>query len=241
MRRPRGLTLMELMVALIAGAVVTALVVSMVAGGLAMTRRFIGEETVFRRAYVITARLAGLVHEADLNLATYDNDLLSIPSARDISDQFITNNTTGDPVWQGSWLAYAQGRQFRLRRLTPKETGTLPAAASLLRPLAQDQGEVLANDLQNLHFAMETVDAIYDPVAPNQRPPLTHPVAAVVHLSFSLSFINRRGGLSQFDFTDRLEGWNSFSPEDPAILPTPTTTPTPPYKMPSVPYDWQDN
>ncbi|MBS2037549.1 prepilin-type N-terminal cleavage/methylation domain-containing protein [bacterium] len=241
MKRRRGLSLIELVVALMVGAVVTTLVVSMVAGGLAMTRRFLGEETVFRRAHVIVARLANLIHEADLNQATADQDMLAFPRARDGSDKFVTNATTGDPVWQGSWLVYRQSNQLRLLSLAPEQTGKLPAGANLLRPLANGDGEVLAKDLQSLQFNIETVDCIYDPVVPHQRPPSTHAVPAIVHLSFSLQFRNQRGGFSTFDFTDRLEGWNSFGPQAPDILPTPTTTPTPPFEMPNTANDWKDN
>lgn len=237
----RGLTLVELMVAMGAASIVTLLIVSLTAGGLATSRRFLGEEAVFQQAHVVADKLAPLIHETDLSLATYSPDWLAFPTARDAdSDRFVTDETTGQPKWSGIWLVYHQSGQKNLRLRRVGLSGKLPIGESSISALCDGSGDILTSSLSSFQLGIETVEVLNDPVAGDKVLPATSLVPGIVRLNYTLEYRDRRGKAQLHPFSDRLEGWNSFAAEAPQILPIPTTTPTPPNEMPIVPMDWKN-
>ena len=65
-------------------------------------------------------------------------------------------------------------------------------------------------------------------------------VPAVLHLNFSLEYRDRRGHRRDFDYADRLQGWNSYERNLSPVLPIPTATPSPPNHIEHVPEDWNN-
>lgn len=208
-------------------AFVSLIMVSMFMGGTALSRRFIGEETVFRRAHVVANRLTTIIHEADLTQASYGPDWLAVPGARG-DGTFKTDPKTGQPQWNQLWLLYSNGSELRLAQQ--------PWPGN---PKSREGGTLLTGDLAGLNVTMEQVTVLNDPIASNSTVPTTSDVTALVHLDFSLYFVDRQGVQRRYRYQDRIEGWNSYARSAPPVPPLPSGTPTPENSMPLVPKDWK--
>lgn len=231
--RQRGVTLVELLVAMALSLVVTLVLFSMMAGGLRLSSRFLGEESVIQQAETFAARLSGVVHETDLSLATYGPDFLAVPGARAGDGRFATDPKTGQPQWNQLLVVYAEQSKVHLRSLEP--VGQVPRPLDQVQALRDGSGELLTDDLDELKLSLEQILVHNDPIAGS---PDTQMVPGVLLVSFRLRYVDRQGRTRRFQFSDRLQGWNSFARTAPAILPAPTETPRPFPKLPRQPSDW---
>ncbi|HXE71339.1 MAG TPA: prepilin-type N-terminal cleavage/methylation domain-containing protein [Candidatus Nitrosotenuis sp.] len=270
MRRRRGYTLAELVVAMFIAAFVSTMVYAMFTSSLNTSQVLQGEEDVMTRVNVIYGHFSSEVEETDLARATLVGTVpggfppdpgrqttlcaLAFPTARDLTTgEFVTDPDRGTPVWQALRIYYLQAGSTDLRALTVPLSrlggATLPLPPDRVRDLCQG-GEVVAWDATSVNFAIEPVEVVNYPVvggstgpSPTPSPSPWQPTSQVpgrLHLYLTLAFHDRQGRLSAYPYEAGFLAANSFYADFPPIYPSPTTTPSPPAQAPQVPKDWSD-
>lgn len=252
--RRRGVSLIELVVAMFIGSFVSLIVYTMFSTSMNLSWLLRGEEDATRRLELVHLHLQREINETDLASATLVGTgpagmrtvapttlvALAYPLARDPqSHAFLTDPTTGEPVWKVVRLYWQRPGENVLRMATVPLAGALPLPASEVERLcAATPGEVLADDVTSLNFAVEGVDVVNPPIASGGNWTPTSQKPGLLHAWIALEYTDRRGrkGLYSMDVTFLAR--NSFYTGWPKVYPTPTTTPTPPAQEPVVPNDW---
>lgn len=255
----RGLSLIELVVAMFIASFVSTIVYSMFTTSIALSDTLQGEETVLRRQEVIANELEGRLKETDLNRAVvvggqgaqYPNPknklatdcALAYPSAR-LNGVFQTDAVKGTPVWQSLDIVYQKAgtQELRLKNVSLAQLGNPDlenptVLEGIVRvQLASGGGELLAKDMAAVNFNIENVTIVPYPIESDDPQPTDVP--GIVHMYAYLFFKDRRGQESIMPSEEQFTTWNSFYSKFPTIYPEPTTTPTPPDSPPIVPEDY---
>jgi len=143
-RHLTGQTLVELMIAMALGLIITAAVYSMFMGVTKVSTSLIGEKDVTKRSRIIIAKLTNDVSEADLNKSTIINFsgkyhynvgqkqlvAIALPRAYGVPDPkdptsalFQTNPETGLPTWKSLHIYYIlpETSDLRLKEIYPTD------------------------------------------------------------------------------------------------------------------------
>lgn len=258
----RGLTLVELMVAMALGLIIMAAVYSMYMGVLKVAAILEGEKSLARRARVIVRFFYQDIVETDLNKSTlinidgktdyeYKQDKLvaiAMPRAYGKDDTlFQTEATNGLPIWKSLRVYYILPHTTDLRMkevyFQNPDDLKLPISEKQLEEYCDGRNDTaLAENVAFLNllpvYVMLDGEPVYIDIEVNGKKVKKKKIGSM-QIFANPFFYNRNNTKSYYKFTRTIYSRNSYY-EDPGPPHTPYPTPTPPSTEPIVPSDWND-
>ena len=248
-RKKSGLSLLELLVAMAIGMIITTAVYTVFIGSQRISQMVIGEKKTINSLRVIKYLIGKDIGESDLNKAVIINNdspgfkdkqdklvAIALPEAKGPDDnQFQTKAKNGMPVWKRLNIYYVLAGTTILRKKT-----VFPNKGNEINfPIGQDQVKSYCNGEDDKivtdDLAYFNPQAIFKTTGDGKKKSIGR-----MDLYLNLVRRNRRGkdifSRVKFSLTSR----NSFY-EKPGPLHTPIPTPSPPDDAPITPSDWPDS
>lgn len=218
----KGFSLLEVLVALAVGSLVTSVMLVTLSGGLNVASHLWGEQEVLLRAELLSARMQPDFCEADLAKARLIKDAILVPVALDQGGHFQTD-AAGRPLWSGCQLYYEVGGQACSRRVASNVTDEEIAR------LTTTPSAVLADRVRALHFRIFEV-ARTDPIRGR-----VVQIPALVEAAAMLQYRDRRGRLIERMWSRQFLARNSLAALHHEVFPEPDDPPAPVLNLPDIP------
>jgi len=244
-----GLSLLELLIAMVLGMIITTAVYVLYVGSLRISEIVIDEKKEINNLRVIKYLLGKDVKETDLNKAVIINKddpgfrdnqdelvAMALPEAKGPDDtQFQTREKDGMPVWKRLNIYYVLPGTTELRKKT-----VYPNKGNEINfPIQPDQVRSYCDGRDDKIISYDVV--YFNPQALFKiNKDKTKQSLGRMDLYLNLFHKNRKGtrDFSRVQFT--LISRNSFY-EKPGPLHSPIPTPSPPGDAPTTPSDWPDS
>lgn len=240
----RGLTLVELIIAMALSMIVTGAVVSMYVLVLNIRTRLAGEKEVVQRSRIVIEEFDYSISRTDINKAAIDvsgtsgfldnqNVLtaVAIPRAyKSYGEKFYTVDKNGLPDWKGIRIYYVlpNSSVLRMKDVYPEPMPDLPLSKRKLEAFCDGSGRILAGNLNSLNVEKIFVSGVKDKKG--------NRVAGGIRIFLKLYYNDRKGLRHIKEVTREFIARNSEY-ETPGPNHSPLPTPSPPGNAPIVPSD----
>jgi len=245
----RGFTLVELIISIALGVIITTAAYSLYVGVLHVASRLQGERKLMQRIRVITEKLEYDLGQTDLKKTTIINDekpgyktkqanLVAIAMPRAYGkddDKFQTVKDTGLPIWKSLHIYYKLPGSSNLRM---KEV-YFQDPSKLVLPISEKELEKYCDGKDDQLVADNVTYFNPQPVKYKKKESSTDPKDRLgrMDIYITLFYKNKKGLDTYYQVKPTFVARNSYY-EKPGPLHTPIPTPTPPHDAPITPSDW---
>lgn len=248
----RGFTLIELIIAMALGLIVTAAAYSLYVGVLHVASRLQGEKYVIDRLRITTEFLDHDLGLTDLKKTTIINSekpgykikqislvAMAMPQAYDSNDdKFQTVKDNGLPIWKSLRVYYKlpESSELRMKEVYPKDPSKLklPISEKELKSYCDGKNDKLvAGDVIYFNPQPVYLKGEESSKKPEER-------LGRMDIYMTMFYTNKKGERTHYQVKPSFIARNSFY-EEPGPLHTPIPTPTPPDDAPITPSDWKES